>query len=76
MYEVARADSLRDGLTAGSAVKAAPALRQLLGTPAVAIADQTSIARYTVQAHLKSIVDKLAFHSRLALLTKLFAPTA
>jgi two-component system LytT family sensor kinase len=38
--------ALRDGLTAGSAVKAAPALRQLLGTPAVAIADQVSLLAY------------------------------
>ena len=38
--------ALRDGLTAGSAVKAAPALRQLLGTPAVAISDQTSLIAY------------------------------
>ena len=28
--------ALRDGLAAGSAIKAAPALRQLLGTPAAA----------------------------------------
>jgi two-component system, LytTR family, sensor kinase len=31
--------ALRDGLTCGTAVKAAPSLRHLLGTPAVAIAD-------------------------------------
>ena len=38
--------ALRDGLAAGSAIKAAPALRQLLGTPAVAICDQTSLIAY------------------------------
>jgi two-component system LytT family sensor kinase len=38
--------ALRDGLTTGSAVRAAPALRQLLGTPAVAICDQTSLIAY------------------------------
>ena len=37
--------ALRSGLTASSAIKAAPALRQLLGTPAVAIADQSSLPR-------------------------------
>lgn len=35
--------ALRDGLTQGTAVKAAPALRRLLGTPAVAIADRASL---------------------------------
>jgi two-component system LytT family sensor kinase len=35
--------ALRDGLTPGTAVKAAPALRRLLGTPAVAIADRTDL---------------------------------
>lgn len=35
--------ALRDGLTADTAVRAAPALRQLLGTPAVAIADRANI---------------------------------
>ncbi|HZR54313.1 MAG TPA: histidine kinase [Streptosporangiaceae bacterium] len=34
---------LREGLTPGAAVKAAPSLRQLLGTPAVAIADRTGL---------------------------------
>ncbi len=38
--------ALRDGLTAASAVRAAPALRQLLSTPAIAIADQTSLIAY------------------------------
>src|SRR5262252_10681457 len=38
--------ALRNGLTASSAIKAAPALRQLLGTPAVAIAGQTSLLAY------------------------------
>ena len=33
--------ALRDGLTPGTAVRTAPALRRLLGTPAVAIADRT-----------------------------------
>ena len=40
------ASALRSGLTASSAVKAAPALRQLLGTPAVAIADQAGLIAY------------------------------
>ncbi|MBV9383668.1 MAG: histidine kinase [Streptosporangiaceae bacterium] len=35
--------ALRDGLTADTAVRAAPALRQLLGTPVVAIADRTGL---------------------------------
>ena len=35
--------ALRGGLTADTAIKAAPALRQLLGTPVVAIADQTGL---------------------------------
>lgn len=35
--------ALRDGLTAANAAKAAPALRQLLGTPAVAIADRAGL---------------------------------
>src|ERR1700728_3359025 len=34
---------LRDGLTQATAVKAAPSLRQLLGTPTVAIADQGGV---------------------------------
>jgi two-component system, LytTR family, sensor kinase len=34
---------LRDGLTPATAVKAAPSLRQLLGTPAIAIADRTGL---------------------------------
>src|SRR5580704_18130122 len=34
---------LREGLTADGAVKAAPSLRHLLGTPTVAIADQASL---------------------------------
>ena len=34
---------LRDGLTPVTAVKAAPSLRHLLGTPTVAIADQTGL---------------------------------
>jgi two-component system LytT family sensor kinase len=38
--------ALRDGLTAESAVRAAPALRQLLSTPAIAIADQASLLAY------------------------------
>jgi two-component system, LytTR family, sensor kinase len=38
--------ALRNGLTASSAIKAAPALRQLLGTPAIAIANQTSLLAY------------------------------
>ena len=40
------AKALRNGLTSSSAVKAAPALRQLLGTPAVAIADQAGLIAY------------------------------
>jgi two-component system LytT family sensor kinase len=35
--------ALRGGLTPATAVKAAPALRRLLGTPAVAIADRTDL---------------------------------
>src|SRR5216683_2650865 len=38
--------ALRGGLTGSSAVKAAPALRRLLGTPAVAIADRASLIAY------------------------------
>src|SRR5690348_18275069 len=38
--------ALRDALTPGSASKAAPALRQLLGTPAVAICDQSRLIAY------------------------------
>ena len=41
-----------------------------------AIADRMFISRYTVQDHLKSIFDKLGVHSRLELLTQLFAQTA
>lgn len=37
------ASALRGGLTADTAIKAAPALRQLLGTPVVAIANQTGL---------------------------------
>ena len=40
------ASALRDGLTPGSAVTAAPALRRLLGTPAIAIADQAGLVAY------------------------------
>jgi two-component system LytT family sensor kinase len=40
------ASALRGGLTAGSAVKAAPALRRLLGADAVAIGDQASLIAY------------------------------
>ena len=40
------ASALRNGLTASSAVKAAPALRQLLSTPAIAIADQAGLIAY------------------------------
>jgi two-component system LytT family sensor kinase len=35
--------ALRDGLTAAAAGRAAPSLRQLLGTPTVAIADRTGL---------------------------------
>ena len=45
------ASALRSGLTASSAVKAAPALRQLLGTPAVAIADQAGLIAYEGSEH-------------------------
>ena len=38
--------ALRGGLTSGSAVKAAPALRRLLGTPAIAMADQRHLLAY------------------------------
>ena len=41
-----------------------------------AIAERMFISRYTVQDHLKSIFDKLGVHSRLELLTRLFAQTA
>jgi DNA-binding CsgD family transcriptional regulator len=41
-----------------------------------AIAGQMVISRYTVQDHLKSIFDKLGVHSRLELLTRLFAQAA
>jgi len=39
----AAVSALRGGLTADTVVKAAPALRQLLGTPVVAIADQAGL---------------------------------
>ena len=39
----AAVSALRGGLTADTVVKAAPALRQLLGTPVVAIADQDGL---------------------------------
>ena len=45
------ASALRSGLTPSSAVKAAPALRQLLGTPAVAIADQAGLIAYEGSEH-------------------------
>lgn len=38
--------ALRGGLTSSSAASAAPALRRLLGTPAVAIADRQSLLAY------------------------------
>jgi two-component system LytT family sensor kinase len=38
--------ALRGGLTSTSAVKAAPALRRLLATPAVAIADRGNLLAY------------------------------
>jgi two-component system LytT family sensor kinase len=38
--------ALRGGLTAGAAGSAAPALRRLLGTPAVALADRKSLLAY------------------------------
>ena len=38
-----------------------------------AVAKQMFISPYTVQDHLKSIFDKLGVHSRLDLLTRLFA---
>ena len=38
-----------------------------------AVAKQMFISPYTVQDHLKSIFDKLGVHSRLELLTRLFA---
>ena len=41
-----------------------------------AIAGQMVISRYTVQDHLKSIFDKIGVHSRLELLTRLFAQAA
>lgn len=40
------ASALREGLTSSSAVNAAPALRRLLGTPAVAIADRKALLAY------------------------------
>ncbi len=42
----AAVSALRSGLTASSAVRAAPALRQLLGTPAVALAGQAGMLAY------------------------------
>jgi two-component system, LytTR family, sensor kinase len=38
--------ALRWGLTSSSAVQAAPALRQLLGTPAIAMADRSGVLAY------------------------------
>ncbi len=46
------------------------------GQDTPAIAGQMLISRYTVQDHLKSIFDKLGVHSRLQLLTRLFAQAA
>jgi DNA-binding CsgD family transcriptional regulator len=46
------------------------------GQDTPAIAAQMVISRYTVQDHLKSIFDKLGVHSRLELLTRLFAQAA
>jgi DNA-binding CsgD family transcriptional regulator len=46
------------------------------GQDTPAIAGQMFISRYTVQDHLKSIFDKLGVHSRLELLTRLFAQVA
>jgi DNA-binding CsgD family transcriptional regulator len=49
-------------------------IAQGLDTPA--LAERMFISRYTVQDHLKSIFDKLGVHSRLELLTRLFAQAA
>jgi DNA-binding CsgD family transcriptional regulator len=46
------------------------------GQDTPAIAGQMFISRYTVQDHLKSIFGKLGVHSRLELLTRLFAQAA
>jgi two-component system, LytTR family, sensor kinase len=42
----AAASALRGGLTSSSAIKAAPALCRLLGTPAIAIADRWNLLAY------------------------------
>ena len=52
---------LRDGLTSDTAVKAAPSLRHLLGTPTVAIADQTGLlACHGSARHAEAFCSPLA----------------
>jgi DNA-binding CsgD family transcriptional regulator len=46
------------------------------GNDTRALAERMFISRYTVQDHLKSVFDKLGVHSRLELLTRLFAHAA
>ena len=51
---------LRDGLTPGTAVKAAPSLRQLLGTPTVAIADRAGLlACHGSDRHAEALAEHL-----------------
>ena len=51
---------LRDGLTSDSAVKAAPSLRHLLGTPTVALADQTGLlACHGSDRHVEALAGHL-----------------
>jgi two-component system, LytTR family, sensor kinase len=52
---------LREGLTPGTAVKAAPSLRQLLGTPTVAIADRAGlVACHGSERHAEALGRHLA----------------
>ncbi len=52
--------ALREGLTSSSSVKAAPALRRLLGTPAIAIADSASLLAYEgPDRHIEALARSL-----------------
>src|SRR5262245_5603269 len=52
--------SLRGGLTSSSSVKAAPALRRLLGASAIAIADRRSLLAYEgSDRHIEALTQSL-----------------